>query len=221
MSEQVQLTGMIIASAPAGEYDRRVVILTKERGKITAFARGARRPKSALLAPTGVFASGSFGLYEGRDAYTLVSADIWEYFSGLVTDLDASMYGSYFLELAGYYARENLGASQMLNLLFVTLKALEKAVVPFQLIQCIYEIRLMVINGEYPQDLAWDASLRTSTRYAMQQAIRAPLNKLYTFNVSDDVLQEMSRVQAEVRSKTLDRRMKSLEMLEMLHNMQV
>ena len=83
MVNQITLTGMILTAAPIGEYDRRVVILTRERGRISAFARGARRPNSALMGVTSPFSFGEFTVYEGRTSYTLVSASISNYFQEL------------------------------------------------------------------------------------------------------------------------------------------
>ena len=64
MGQACVLTGMVLKTAPAGEYDRRIVLLTREQGKVTAFVRGARRPKSALQAATDLFCFGKFEAYD-------------------------------------------------------------------------------------------------------------------------------------------------------------
>ena len=214
MSQEITVNGIVLLAAPSGDYDRRVVLLTREYGKITAFARGARRPSSMLLSSATPFSFGRFGLYPGRDAYTLVRTEITNYFSDLKGDFDGSLYGFYFLDFASYYARENLDSAQMLNLLYVTLRALEKKQMPFDLIRYIYEIRLMVENGEYPRDAASGPEWSGSVRYAVAFAISAPLGKLYSFTVSESVLEELSRLQKQVRSGLIDRKLKSLDILE-------
>ena len=100
------------------------MILTRERGKISAFARGARKPTSAFLAPTSPFTFGTFELYAGRNSYSVcdISADC--YFEELRQDFEGAYYGMYFLELADYYSREGEGEPELLKLLYAALRAM-------------------------------------------------------------------------------------------------
>ena len=167
-----------------------------------------------LLASTSPFSFGKFTLYEGRSAYTLVQADVSNYFAELKEDLEGTYYGFYFMEFADYYGQENLDASVMLNLLYASLRALEKKNLPDRLVRYVFEIKMMVINGEFPQDVIYDTSLQEATRFALQYVIQAPLQKLYTFLVKEEVLEEIQRLQDRIRKKYIDRRFKSLEILE-------
>lgn len=100
-------SGIVLKAEPIGEYDRRVVILTREKGKISAFARGARKPTSAFLAPTSPFTFGTFELYAGRNSYSVCDISANCYFEELRQDFEGAYYGMYFLELADYCTREN------------------------------------------------------------------------------------------------------------------
>ena len=244
MGQTVTLTGMVLLVAPIGDYDKRLVLLTKERGKITAFAKGSRRQNSPLLAAASPFSFGAFTCFEGRTSYNLMQAEISNYFSGLSQDYEAAYYGFYFMEIADYYARENNDEAEMLRLLYATLRALMNAHIPNELIRYIFEWKSMVISGEYPQmfcctgcgvqeDLrafvpAGDGLvcknclsgskgavlLLESTIYTYQYIASSTIEKLYSFTVSEDVLREMKRLQSRLCKIYMDKQFKSLDILE-------
>ncbi len=209
------LTGMVLANQPIGEYDKRVVILTKERGKVSAFARGARKPNSKLTARTAPFCFGTFKLYEGKNSYTIADAEIDNYFEGFRDHMEAYMYGTYFLELADYYTRENNDELEMLKVLYQTLRALFVESIPHRLTRCIYEIRSIVVNGEFP-GISTDADFSEDARYTISYIATSPLEKLYTFVVSERVIVELERACKDYRKTFGNHVFKSLEVLEAL-----
>ncbi len=215
-SQNCTVTGMILSAVPAGEYDKLVVILTKERGKIRAFARGARRLNNPLMAAVNPFVFGQFQLYEGRTSYTLSQASVQNYFSELMLDFEGSCYGQYFLEFADYYTRENVDGMDYLKLLYQSLRALSIPALPRTLIRYIYELKAMAYSGECPQEWSifesWD--LDPSTKYAFQYVIASSVEKLYTFTLKEHVCEEFGRIVTWMREHYVDHRFKSLEILE-------
>ncbi len=211
----VIVTGMVLATSPVNDYDRRVVILTKERGKITAFAKGARRQGSRLLAATDQFCFGNFKLFEGRTAYNLIEASITNYFEELREDFEGACLGMYFLELADYYTRENNDELEMLKLLFQSVKAVCRPTLDNKLVKVIYELKALAVNGEFP-GIPSDGRLSGSAEYAVGFIEKTPVEKLYTFAVSPGVLSELRELSDDYRRRFIDRKLKSLDLLESL-----
>jgi len=145
------VTGMVLSATPVGDFDKRLVILTREKGKISAFAKGARRPNSALLACSEPFSFGEFSLYIGRSSYSVQTAEISNYFPELRTDFEGLCYGLYFCEFADYIAKENNDEKGVLKLLYQTLRALTKKTIEFPLIRAVFELKMFALNGEAPQ----------------------------------------------------------------------
>ena len=243
---QIVLTGMVLSTMPIGEYDRRVVILTKEQGKISAFARGARRPNSPLVGAVNPLAFGEFTMYEGRTSYTIQSASITNYFAELREDVVSAYYGFYFLEVADYYAKEYTDEREMLKLLYQSMRALINPHIPNRLVRRIFELKALTVNGQAPQvfqcvicgdqerpavfspakgglvcsecsgDVIDGMILDNSTLYSMQYIESTPVVKLYTFTVAENVLAELEKVMDRLMEVYVDRRFKSLEILETL-----
>lgn len=243
MGSGVILMGMVLSAMPIGEYDKRITILTKERGKITAFARGARRPTSQLLAATNPFSFGEFELYEGRSTYNLKNASISNYFMGLAGDPGKTCYGFYFLEIADYFTHENNDEREFLKLLYQTLRALESDALDNRLVRRIYELRVLLAEGEYPNLFSCQCcgkkerlirfsakrggmicdcgvpeedsiAVDASALYAMQFILSTELAKLYTFTVSGKVLANLEQIINRFFSMQVPHTFKSLAILK-------
>lgn len=212
MQELVTVTGMVLQAVPFGEYDRRLVLLTKEKGKITVFANGARRQNSRFGAGSDLFAFGIFRLYETRTSYKLSDMEIQNFFEELRLDYEAAYYGMYFLEIGEYYGQENMEAVDLLKLLYLSLRALSKESLKNPLIRAIFELRAIHINGELPENPP-EGVWQESTRYAYSYIMQEPIEKLYTFTVSDSVLEELKQIAKFCCNRYMDKKFKTLEIL--------
>ena len=245
MNQSITVTGMVLSATPIGENDKRVVILTKEKGKISAFAKGARRQNSPLMGVTNPFAFGEFELYEGRTSYNIMQASISNYFMELSTDFEGAYYGFYFMEIADYFTKEYNDEREMLKLLYQSMRALASGKINRELVRYIYELKTLVINGEAPEvyrcancgvsdrsvvfssqnhglicseceGIAPDGiHVGGATLYTLQYIVSSTIEKLYTFTVSDEVLKELGTVLRQYTATHIDKRFKSLEILEM------
>ena len=166
------------------------------------------------MAASRPFSFGTFQVYEGRSAYNLQSAQITNYFDELSADMEGACYGAYFLEVASWLSDENMDGTELLNLLYVSLKALSKEALPNPLIRRIFELRAMVINGVYTQEP--EGRVSESCVYAWQYVIATPLGSLYTFTLKEDVLREFSKEVQHAMDEYIHHEFKSLEILKVL-----
>jgi DNA repair protein RecO (recombination protein O) len=243
MPALINVTGIVLSAMPVGDYDKRLVILTKETGKISAFAKGARRPNSALLACSQPFSFGKFDLYSGRNSYTIRSADISNYFSELRDDIESMYYGIYFCEFVDYITREANDENEILKLLYQTLRAVAKKTIDLALIRLVFEFKALSLSGlaaqvfecvkcgksEEGYRFSADAGgllceeckvydpksirLTTSSIYTLQYIISRDVEKLYTFKVSKEVLNELIFCVRQYLRHHIDHEFKSAELI--------
>jgi DNA repair protein RecO (recombination protein O) len=134
-----------------GEKDRVMTMLSEERGKLDATARGARRPKGKLTAVAQPFILARFLIAHGRSLDIATQAEIENAHPHIPADLLKTAWATYCCELSSFLP-EALPENELFELLRDTLEALDEF--PSRRAEEIgrwFEARYLTLLGYAPQ----------------------------------------------------------------------
>lgn len=142
--------GFVLRAVPVGDSDRILDILTRERGLITASARGARRTRSRMLAGTQEFALSDFTLFSNRSRLIVNEVELVESFIGLQSDLTKLVCAAHLSELFLDCLRHEPEQPLLYPFWAYTVNALINGQIEPLLVTHVCGFRLMQIMGYEP-----------------------------------------------------------------------
>ncbi|OFX20795.1 MAG: DNA repair protein RecO [Anaeromyxobacter sp. RBG_16_69_14] len=127
MSDPLKLTGVVLRTVDYGESDRVVALFTEERGKVSAFARGARASRRRFGGALEPFTLLRAEARERRsaDLLALESVSVVRGFGGIRGDLARIACASYACDLARALVRDAEPHPQLMALLVEILGRLD------------------------------------------------------------------------------------------------
>ncbi|MEZ5282499.1 MAG: DNA repair protein RecO [Acidimicrobiales bacterium] len=140
--------GIVLRTYKLGEADRIVSIITEERGKIRAVAKGVRKTKSRFggrLEPTGNLA---LQMYEGRDLDIVTQAESVEAYRNIREDLDRLSKAIVLLEAVDHLSHERSPAPHLYRMLAGALRTLDDRDSP--LLVPAFLLKLLAAEGMGP-----------------------------------------------------------------------
>ena len=215
--------GIVLRETEYNDHDKLLTVLTRDLGKITVKARGVKSQRSKLRAACQITAFSELTLQEYQGRYTLTEAATKELFTPLQTDVTLLALASYFLQVVEAVAPEEDPMPELLSLLLNSLYALSKLGKPQLLVKAAFELRLCSIIGFQP-DLRGCAvcgnpnpdriniqqgclqcagckageGLRLPVTAGLLDALRyiiyADAKKLFSFQLPDRTLRELSSI---------------------------
>lgn len=217
----VKTKGIIIAEKVLSDFDKMLTILTPNMGKIECVAKGARRPKSLLMAGTQFLCFGDYLLYKGSDNYSMNSCETIELFYNIRTDLDKLKYAVYITKIINDVTMENQNNYKVLQLFLNTLYVISNTDKDLDLVISIFRLRLLSIIGFRPEIKECKSCRETekltkfsikdngfkcetcgkqdkgaidmneTTRDAIRYIILSDAKKIYSFNVPKESIEEL------------------------------
>ncbi|MDR2183901.1 MAG: DNA repair protein RecO [Clostridiales bacterium] len=214
--------GVVLREYEAGETDKKLVLLTRAHGKMTVFARGARRTGSKLA--TGLFSYNEFVIFEGTGFYSLNAAQPVHVFDGIAEDYDKFCFACCFLEMVDKMVLTGMDSAEILNVLLYALAELTRARHAPATVFAVFAVKLLQTEGFAPligsaegnaivQTGESALTLSALAARSLTYILEANAKEMFAFRASPDVTEQLYRAARLFVAENLDARLKSLEMI--------
>ncbi|MDP2718415.1 MAG: DNA repair protein RecO [Dehalococcoidia bacterium] len=141
---------IIIRHQDFGEADKIITLYTPYIGKITAIAKGVRRPKSRMGGHLDLLTRSNLLAAQGKNLDIITQAHLIDSFAPLKAELWRLSCGLYAAELVHRFTPERLPHASLYNLFTVTLERLGKYD-KGELVLRFFEMRLLDLMGYRPE----------------------------------------------------------------------
>ena len=134
-----------------GEQDKRLVILCVDKGRISAIAKGAKKPGGKLASQAQLFYYCDFMLEQSKGFWMVREASIIESFYGLRKDIEALAWASWMAETAQVLTVEGEECNDLLKLLIRGLKMVTEPQLSAKMTAVTFVLRALAENGLQPE----------------------------------------------------------------------
>ena len=234
----IKTKGLVLFESNMGDFDKMVSVLTPDLGKIGCAAKGARKPKSPLLAGTQFLSFSDLVIFSGVNSYSINSCEAIEVFYNIRTDLDKLTYASFISRIVYDVTDENQYTYKILQLLLNTLNVISETDIDKDFILSVFELRLMLLLGFAPNlhscaicsskdNIAYfsiehsgfvcgpcgrsDKSairINQDTFNALKYIFSAPAKKIFSFTISEEAKKELKLIATLYLNKNLEKEYK-------------
>ncbi|MDC3413357.1 DNA repair protein RecO [Aquibacillus sp. 3ASR75-11] len=144
-----KMEAIVLRTQDYGETHKIVTLLTKERGKLGAIARGAKKPKSRMAAITQPFIHGEFLVQVGSGLGTIQQGDLVNSFRAIREDIVKTAFASYLAEMTDKLTDQHERDPYYFQQLVYTYDWIAKGKDP-EILTIIYELKMFKKAGIAP-----------------------------------------------------------------------
>lgn len=148
--KETTVDGLVIRALPSGDNDRTLTLLTADRGKIIAVAKGSRSVRSKLSAVCQSHVWGNFELHRKNGYFWVRDASVLNSFRGADKKLEGTYLAQYVMDVCCELSGEDVPGEDILRPALNVLHSLDRDLHPMWKLKSAFELKAASASGYEP-----------------------------------------------------------------------